>query len=119
MRYAFLRFDAYPYITSGLIIRNHPTRVNTYQLEDYSGFWLEPAIVLHGEQGRLAHEELRRWRDEYRKTLRSVTGVYMDRLRDVATQHGLIDLVQRRLTEFNQDRDLQETKDIYGAATQT
>lgn len=119
MRYAFLRFDAYPFITSGLIIANHPTRANTYQLEGYSEFWLEPAVVLHGEEGRIAHEELRRWRDEYRKTLRSITGVYMDRLRDVATQHALIELVKQRLIDFDRERDLQETKEIYGEATQT
>lgn len=113
MRYAFIPYDAYPFITSGLIVENHPNKPNVYRLEGFGEFWLEPKIVLHGEQGRAAHEELRRWRDEYRKTLSSVTAVFMERLREMTSAHGMTALVVARLTEFERNKALDEVREMY------
>lgn len=117
MRYAFINYDAYPYITSGLIIENHPERVNTYRLEGFGEFWLEPKLVLHGEQGKRAHEDLRRMRDDYRRTLSSITAVYMEHLRTAATTHTLTPLVQQRLKEFDTNRAFEAAQEAYRAAT--
>lgn len=64
-RYAFWRYDQFPYWVGGKITSEPRKKDGKVQVEGYGLYWWQPRIVLEGNQGKAALRKLQKMKEGY------------------------------------------------------
>ena len=64
--YAFWKYDICPFMICGRVLRFSPDDSGAVSMEQYGRHYFHPMIIIDGERGRIAYEEIRALQSEYR-----------------------------------------------------